>query len=375
MTQLSRQSRYGQWSDIRATCVSGKRADEQPFFAGAHVYERMDRVRTAINEIRRSWDRYPEFMTELRTLFDNGSLGDSDPVSSGRLETLFSAQKDWDTADPTDEYSAITLYSSEVGYRQMFRVINAAFRTPSLPENSTLLRTATFLVELLNIDLFHFRERNPDADNFTGTVYRGMSLPQDVLDRFRETMRRPVTERYLSIPSAMASATPDRKVAMSFASAEAERRPDSQLALWEIEVRSLDPQLLDFYRSRFPSSVVTSICAVPIAGISDFPAEKEVLLRGPFFQIVGLGTEDLTGSDPPVHKIEAVMHNTNRDHLTAISSNTGADREERELFKALLLSDRFDICARLAEQRTQPNDANEYRARLAEQRETLLPHE
>jgi hypothetical protein len=374
MTQLSRQSRYGQWSDIRATCVSGKRADEQPFFAGAHVYERMDRVRTAINEIRRSWDRYPEFMTELRALFDDGSLGDSDPVSSGRLEALFSAQKDWDTADATDEYSAIALYSSEVGYRQMFRVINAAFRTPSLPENSTLLRSATFLVELLNIDLFHFRERNPHADKFTGTVYRGMSLPQDVLDRFAETMRRPVTERYLSIPSAMASATPDRKVAMSFASAEAERHPDCHLALWEIDVRNLDPRLLKLYRSRFPSRVVTSLCAVPISGISDFPGEKEVLLRGPFFQIVGLSTEELTGSGRPVHKIEAVMHNTNRDHLTAIASNVGADKEERELFKALVLSDRFDICARLAEQRKQTSDANEYRSHLAEQQAILSPY-
>ncbi|HSS05230.1 MAG TPA: hypothetical protein VLK89_08620 [Solirubrobacterales bacterium] len=355
--------------------MSGKRADEQPFFAGAHVYERMDRVRTAINEIRRTWDRYPEFMTELRALFDDGSLGDSDPVSSGRLEALFSAQKDWDTADPTDEYSAIALYSSEVGYRQMFRAINTAFRTPSLPENSTLLRSATFLVELLNIDLFHFRERNQHADNFTGTVYRGMSLPQNVLDRFAETMRRPVTERYLSIPSAMASATPDRKVAMSFASAEAERQPDRHLALWEIDVRNLDPRLLDLYRSRFPSSVVTSLCAVPIAGISDFPGEKEVLLRGPFFQIVGLSAEDLTVSGRPVHKIEAVMHNTNRDHLTAIASNVGADKEERELFKALVLSDRFDICARLAEQRRQASDANEYRSRLAEQQAVLSPYE
>lgn len=367
MTQLSRQSRYGQWSDISAACTSGKGADEQPFFAGAHVYERMDRVRTAINEIRESWDRYPEFMAELRALFTDESLGDPDPIAEDRLEALFSARKDWDKVDPDDEYSAITLYSSEAGYRQMFRTINAAFRTPDLPENSTLLRSATFLVELLNIDLFHFRERQPNADNFAGTVYRGMSLPQGVLDRFGETMRRPVTERYLSIPSAMASATPDREVAMSFALAEAERQPDSHLALWEIEVRNLDPRLLALYRARFPSSVVTSLCAVPIGGISDFPGEREVLLRGPFFQIVGLGAKDVTVSGRPVHKIEAVMHNTNRDHLTAIASNVGTDKKERELFKALVLSDRFDICARLAERRMQQNDAKEYRSRLVEQ--------
>lgn len=374
MTQLGRQSRYGQWSDIRAACMSGKGADEQPFFAGSHVYERMDLVRMAINEIRRSWDRYPDFMAELRALFDDTSLDGPDPVSGSRLKALFSAQKHWDSTDDHD-YSAITLYSSEVGYHQIFKVINAAFRIANLPENSARLRSATFLVELLNIDLFHFRERNPDADNFTGTVYRGMSLPQAVLDRFREVMRGPVTERYLSIPLAMTSATPDRKVAMSFALAQAEREHDRHPFLWEIDVRNLDPRLLDLYRSRFPSSVVTSMCAVPIAGISDFPDEEEVLLRGPFFQIVGLCTEHLTELGRPVHKIEAVMLNTNRDHLTAVASNLGADKEERDLFKALILSDRFEICAYLAEQRKQTSDANQYRSLLAEQRAVVSSYE
>jgi hypothetical protein len=375
MTQRSRQSRYGRWSDISAACMSGKGADKQPFFAGAHVYGRMDRMRTAINEIRESWDRYPEFMTELRGLFADQAPDDSDPVADGRLEALFCARKEWETADPSDGYSAVTLYSSEVGYRLMFSAINAAFRTPNLPENSSLLRSATFLVELLNIDLFHYRKRNPDADDFAGTVYRGMSLPQTTLRRFAEMMRRPVTERYLSIPSAMASATPDRKIAMSFAASEAERQPECHLALWEIDVRNLNSRLLELYRSRFSSSVVTSLCAVPIAGISDFPSEKEVLLRGPFFQIVGLSTEESTGSGLPVHKIEAVMHNTNRDHQTAIASNVGVDKEQREFFKALVLSDRFDICSRLAERREQIGDAHEYRSHLAKQQTIVSAYE
>jgi hypothetical protein len=334
----------------------------------------MDLVRAAIGEIRQSWDRYPEFMAELRALFDDEALDDSDPASSSRLEAFFSAQKHWDSADDHD-YSAITLYSSEVGYRQIFKAINAAFRTAKLPEDDARLRSATFLVELLNIDLFQFRERNPNADNFTGTVYRGMSLPHDLLDRFREVMRGPVTERYLSIPLAMASATPNRRIAMSFALAEAENKRDSHPVLWQIDVRSLDSGLLGLYRSRFPSSVVTSMCAVPIAGISDFPGEEEVLLRGPFFQVVGLHPEDLMESGRPVHRVEAVMHNTNRDHLTAVASNLGADKKERDLFRALILSDRFDICACLAVERGKTSDANQYRSLLAKQRGIVSSYE
>lgn len=356
--------------------MSGKGADEQPFFAGSHAYERMALVRMAINEIRRSWDRYPEFMAELRALFDDESFDSPDPVVSSRLEALFSSQKHWGPMASTGgDYSAITLYSSEVGYRQIFKVINTAFRAGSLPKNRTRLRSATFLVELLNIDLFQFRELNPDADNFTGTVYRGMCLPQSDLDRLGEAMRGPVTERYLSVPLAMASATPNQEIAMSFAQGEAEREPDKHPVLWEIDVRSLDPQLLDLYRSRFPSTVVTSMCAVPITGISDFPDEEEVLLRGPFFQIVGLHTEDSTESDRPVHKIEAVMHNTNRDHLTAVASNVGLDKEERDLFRAIILSDRFEICARLATERKQTNDANQYQSLLAEPRAIMASYE
>jgi hypothetical protein len=371
MSHLGRRRRYGQWSDVRAASISGSGQDQRPFFAGSQVYKRMDLVREAINQIRRSWDRYPQFMNELRELFDRVSIDDSDAEANRRLAALFSARKSWgDTAGSSqdDGYSALALYSSEVGYRNIFSAINAAFRTVGLTDDRTWLRSATFLVELLNIDLFHFRDRNPDADNFTGTVYRGMCLSGIDLGRFAKVIVGPIEERYVAVPLAMVSATRNRDVALSFARYEAERLEDGHLVLWEIKVFSLDPQLLSLYRARFPRSVVTSICAVPIVGVSDFPGEAEVLLRGPFFQIVGFSTENLAGSARPVHKIEAIMHNTNRDYLTAIASNTGRDKAERDLFRTLIRLDRFGACARLATEHSQKDDADRYRSLVDEQR-------
>lgn len=371
MTPAGRQSRYGQWSDVRAASISGSSRDQRPFFAGPHAYERMDLVRKAINYIRQSWDQYPRFMNELHELFDHVSIDDSDAEANRRLAALFSARKSWDgsaRATRDEEYSALALYSSEVGYRNIFSVINAAFRTVGITDDSTWLRSATFLVELLNIDLFHFRDRNPDADNFTGTVYRGMCLSKNDLDRFTKATAGPIAERYVAVPLAMVSATRSREIAMRFARDEAERVADRLAVLWEITVLNLDPQLLSLYRARFPRSVVTSICAVPISEVSDFPQEAEVLLRGPFFQIVGISTDHSAGSGRPVAKIEAIMHNTNRDHLTAIASNAGRDRAERDLFRALILLDRFGVCARLATERNQKSDADQYQSLANEQR-------
>jgi uncharacterized protein YjiS (DUF1127 family) len=377
MTSAGRQSRYGQWSDVHAASISGSSRDQRPFFAGPQAYERMDHVRKAINYIRQSWDQYPKFMNELHELFDHVSTDDSDAVANRRLAALFSTQKSWDEkAESTreDDYSALALYSSEVGHRNVFSVINAAFRTDGLTDDSAWLRSATFLVELLNIDLFHFRDRNPDADNFTGTVYRGMCLSRDDLDRFTKAAIGPIAERYVAVPLAMVSATRNRDVAMSFAREEATRVAGMHAVLWEITVLNLDPQLLSLYRARFPRSVVTSICAVPISEVSDFPEEAEVLLRGPFFQIVGISTDSSAGSGRPVHKIEAIMHNTNRDHLTAIATNAGRDKAERDLFRALVRFDRFGVCARLAAERNQKSDADGYRSLMNEQRAKMDPY-
>jgi hypothetical protein len=223
-------------------------------------------------------------------------------------------------------------------------------------------------VELLNIDLFNYRAMLGDADNFHGTVYRGMCISSDELLRFTKVADGPIKERYLSVPLAMVSASTDPTYALVFALEEAERNPDKHPIIWEIHVSDLDPELLDFYRSQFPTSVVTSLCAVPIHRLSDYPAEKEVLLRGPFFQVIRFGVDEALVQKRTVHRIEAVMLNSNRDHISAIASNEGADRRARDLFRAIVLLHRSTICAVRAEKNGHHEDATLYRAIASENR-------
>lgn len=362
-----RVGRFGDWADVRSLTLSGKLDGRRPFFAGSRAYDRMDLVRQGINDVRASWHRYPELMEELRHFMRLATVDVSDAPYNARLTALLSSIKEWTTStehidldsDP-DGYEAIRLYTSSLGYRQIFSVINAAFRSDDLVSDKQRLRSAAFLVELLNIDLFNYRARHTNADNFSGTVYRGMCVSGPELSLFERVAVGPLEERYLSIPLAMVSATTDRRAALAFARAEAQGDSNKHAVLWEIQVESLPRELLSFYLARFPDSVVTSLCAVPIAPLSDYQDEKEVLLRGPFFQILRIGADDSETDGRAIHKVEAVTLTANRDHLSAIASNEGVDRQMRDLFRAIILAYRSKICADRAEQAGQTQDASRY---------------
>jgi len=335
----------------------------------------MDLVRRAINDIRTNWGQYPQFMRELREFMgDSGlDLGGQDNQTR-RLEALFSSTKEW--LDPTlgsgdGDYSAIQLYTSEYGYRKMFGTINTAFRSDGLSGDSSALRCATFLVELLTIDLFNYRARNTQADNFEGHVYRGMCVSAEDLSMFAHIAEIPIEDRYLAIPLAMASASTDRATALAFALEESSRIPERFPLLWDIKVSGMDPGLLAIYQDSFPASIVTSLCAVPIDQISDYRHEKEVVLRGPHFQILRLTQEDTGATPKPLHVIEAVMLNGNRDHISAIASNIGEDRRARDLFRAIVIIQRSMICAERAEICGLAADAKSYHAVASRTRAAL----
>ena len=374
---LDRLERFGEWDEVRAITVSGKPTGQRPFFSGVHAYQRMDLVRQAINEIRSAWDLYPVFMEELRKLMEVAGVDMSGGEESDRLTALLASTKEWGMpTDPAhgDGYEAIRLYTSKVGYRQIFKVINAAFRSDDLVGDQQRLRSGTFLVELLNIDLFNYRATHQHADNFEGTVYRGMCVSSTELELFYQVPVSPLTERYLSIPLAMVSASKVREPALSFALDEATRHKGLHPIIWEIHVHGLDSDLLALYRARFPDSVVTSLCAVPIGELSNFPSEKEVLLRGPHFQILSVEIDYSIDFDRPVHKIVAIALNGNRDHITAIASNEGLDRRMRDLFRTIVLTSRSTRCAEHAEAIGQHADAELYRAFAAENHSALDPY-
>jgi hypothetical protein len=340
----------------------------------------MSEVRRAINDIRIHWERYPDFMAELRAYMDRvgpDSPDVADPELDRQLAELFSSTKDWvdrqDTHEsPPDDYSAIRLYTSDAGYRRIFSTINTAFRTVSLTGDPVALRSAAFLVELLSIDLYNYRHMHLSADNFQGTVYRGMSVTAEELTAFSRAAAGPVGQRYLSVPLAMMSASRSRAKAMAFARETARKYPDRHPLLWRIQVTGLPPELLGVYRTQFPASTVTSMCAVPVDGLSEYAYEKEVLLRGPFFQILGMDkVADAAPDHRPMHIIEAVMLNSNRDHVTTIASDEGEDRQARDLFRTIVTLHRAGLCLDYARKRGSGADAAVYRSQLDRSRAEL----
>ncbi|KAF8875452.1 hypothetical protein BD779DRAFT_1804618 [Infundibulicybe gibba] len=98
---------------------------------------------------------------------------------------------------------------------------NLPHHQPSLPlafhydsNEEKRLRSAVFLIELLNIDLYNYTRRIPAVSNFQGTVYRGVSFTTEQLAEFQHLCERPVSERYWAIPLAMMSASTSRDVAL-----------------------------------------------------------------------------------------------------------------------------------------------------------------
>merc|ERR1712232_1196965 len=94
---------------------------------------------------------------------------------------------------------------------------------------------------------------------------------------------------------------------------------------------------------------------------------REVLLCGPFFQMLRMTTED-RGVDR-VHTCELLMLNSNRDHGTELGSNEGAKAAQRTLLTKAVRITRNLACAELVREYSQ-TDAAEYerlgRSELAE---------
>jgi hypothetical protein len=282
--RTARLSRYADVTPLRQGLYVGSPGGARPFYAGDNAYGRMDLIRRAINEIRVNWNRYPEFMRELREFIQVPEIiGEGGRNLEIRLEALFSSIKEWNNSQRPQQhqdYSAIRLYTSELGYRTMFTTINEAFRRDNLASDPLAMRCGVFLVELLTIDLFNYRAENTAADNFEGHVYRGMAVSAADFEMLVRLSEGPLPDRYVAIPLAMASASRRMDNALAFTLEESAREPGRVPLIWDISVSSLAPDLMAAYHVRYPASIVSSLCAVPIDEISDYKDEQEVVLRG-----------------------------------------------------------------------------------------------
>jgi hypothetical protein len=373
---FDRRSRFADWtlmqglSDIRNQMPLTPRTH----YHGIAVGERMSAVRTAIEYIRNNWDQYPTFMQELRSFIErHGFPIPPNAIDQVILQSVLSYTREWagrsTRVSETNNFDVLRLYTSQYGYNQIFALLNYAFRSDALAQLETDLRSAVFLIELLNIDLFNYVAQDKQT-RFRGTVYRGVSLTTEQLEDFRILAGRPVRDRHWAIPLAMMSSSTCISTALDFALRAAEKDSTKYPFLWRIHVSDLDSSLLKIYQERFPSSVVTSICAVLINELSRFP-EDEVLLRGPFFQLIRLTQEYIEKLETTIYVMDLVMLTANRDHPTTVELGKDDGEKARKLFGCLVSLSRTQVCKQLAEEYCLIEDLREYEQIYEEQRKLL----
>ena len=339
------------------------------FYHGTQSDIRMGEIRIAIGYIRDRWRDYPIFMQELRGYISRlGKISTNlaKPSDEDRLalEGLLSSSIDWIDRSPkqTNTFHALNLYTSQFGYDTIFTLLNAAFRTDTFTEQGQEkdLHSAVFLIELLNIDLFNYISRNPSMSGFQGIVYRGVSLTREGIEDFRNLATMAVRDRYWSVPLVMMSASTDIRTSLDYAIQNVKNDPTKLPFLWRIRVANMDPDLLKIYNERFPSSVVTTLCSVPISDVSRFSQEQEVLLRGPFFQFIRLHKEFVPAVGMTMDVMDLVMLNSNRDHPSVMEMSVEEGDEARNLFSLLVGISRARICKDVAHEYGLTMDADEF---------------
>lgn len=375
----SRLMRFGNWAPVQDMEDPGR--GEPPrsitFYHGEGVAERMTLVRGAIAHVRENWKNYATLMDSLKRLIQAGI---ADPLPRGDTESLdhiLSSSKEWlDRREESavvelEDYSVIRLYSSSFGYQRIFMIADNILRTNSgILQRQEALNSAVFLVELLNVDLFNYVSVTNHADNFQGIVFRALPASDEQLQSFRELAASPIAERYWAIPLAIMSTSRNRDVAMAYANGEIARQPGTHLFLWRIHVVGLETELLQVYRERFPTSVVSTICAVPIRDLSRVPEEDEVVLRGPFFQLIRMQEEVLEGTGN-VHTMDSIMLNVNRDHPSTMELGEAEGQRASGLITCLVGMGRAKACKRLAEEYNLLDDAGRYEQHYMDGSETL----
>lgn len=321
------------------------------FFMGNDVQTRMDEMRVAIHYVRNNWN-------EKQKLID-----DAFPyLSSIGLDMQTVYNKDWCDINPKEknDTSLIELYTEERGYSSIFKFMNNIFRKENLEAHA--YNSAALLVELLNIELYNYIKRSSSVANFEGTIYRGMLIPKDVVNEFKQISKIDLLERRMGIPLGFMSASTAADVAYAFINHRKKEKiqtEDTVPLLLKVHVTNLADELLTKYHFYYPNSIVTSLCSVPISNISAHKEEHEVLLRGAFFQLLRFY------KDKSHYVVEALMSNANRDHLTTNLLNaTNAGK----LFGSIIALDKMRNCVAFA---TTSYEENQYKLAIERSEEKL----
>lgn len=318
-------------------------------FSGDEEFLRMKALRSKITDVRRIWqssDEYVGLKRKIRSYIDHESHS---PNLISKITKLLEGYSDWADMDyhrpekQEQSFTAIELYCSEEGYNLLFGIFNAVLREKETSDE--ILLVAAALVELVTIELYNLRLSNigdPRYENFQGVTFRGMCVSKEMAALYRKAASEPdLSKRSFGVPLGFTSSSTSRETTAEFT----KLHPGKDQMHWIIHVHGLDPRLLKKYEEKYPDSVVTSITAMPVGKIAEL-REKEILLRGAFFHIVHMASEEKDGCI--IHTLELVAMNANRDHGTELALDEGAKQEQRNFFRDMILASRYEICASLA---------------------------
>lgn len=335
-----RDERFGESANTNGKESFGKFSLEHGgFFVGEDVKARMNLIRNSILEVRKNWND-KNFRKKSIELFKNHIGGKSLLPVNFFNDEWYELQK----KPPTEQNCGlIKFYTSNIGYETIFKYMNSIFREE---HDKEVYDSAAFLVECMNIELYNLVKTEPEFSNFENTIYRGIMLDENTISNLLDIKDLQVQSQKFAVPLSFMSCSKSQDVAKQFLEKQERRTYEEKVrgfcpVLFKIHVTSLDKTFLDLYKSYYPTSIVSSICAVDIENISKYRKEQEVLLRGAFFQVLRFyeSREMIDGKN--VYVFELIMHNSNRDHITTSAfENTNA----RRLFNTLIEIDRMKKC-------------------------------
>ena len=273
----------------------------KPLYHGIDEHARLDAVRPSITTVRQAWNDVDKCKELQKVILETVKAESLSRDLQGHLEAALQTIRFWadqprslersnrGSSESKVGYEALELYTSNAGYKKVFGYINQIFRKQDI--DTRLKEGAVALVELLTIDLYNLRLDNIGSSqfyNFQGVVHRGMTVTEDVMGAFYLLMAKPLKERNFSVPLTFVSTSANQRNIQEFLNTTEEGK---QRLHWKIHIREIDPRLRASYRQQYPASVVSTICAIPISQISEYPNEQEVLLRGPLLQLLRIYEE------------------------------------------------------------------------------------
>ena len=359
---LKRASRFVTDKSLPMLFQSPNMVDLNPFYGGQVVASRMTEVRKSIDYIRDNWEDRAEFAKTLAEFLRGKTDGNDDKEFAKLVDNVKNRERNWGDIDKQQlvdgDFEVIRLFTSDLGYVRIFSFLNSLFRDDETTKDPRTIQTIVFLIELINIDLYNYCLKFPQYDNFTGVVYRGVGLSESDFDAFSDLIKQEIPKRYIAIPLALLSSSTDIEEAKKFI------KQTHEAVLFKIHILELKPAFLKYYKERNPIGVVSTICAVDVQNLSHFPTEKEILLRGPFFQVLDFFKDD----KEKLHVLEVCMLNSNRDHL---SSKDLKEPDVRKMFGLMIAVSRNEFAVEFCKNRGKMVDAAGYQTLLDKAKQDL----